>query len=137
MNEVSFGGNIYLDEESRKQIAEIVKRAAEKQRERADKDRKRLQIMRKICRMESERIQADPKTEPWKRYALRSIDVITDIRETFNRLFIQNDERAEDAKEAAYRDVAEYVELVLAGVQSFIEAHTQKYGPEAVQKNEA
>ena len=132
MSEVIFGGNVNLSEDEREQIAEIVERAAEKQRERADKDRERLRIMRNICRMESERIQADPKTEPWKRYALRSIDVITDIRETFNRLIIQNDERTEDAKEAAYRDVAEYAELVLAGVQSFIEAHEQKYGPEAL-----
>ena len=60
------------------------------------------------------------------------MDTIADIGKAFGRLIVADDGRPDEEKEASYRDVAEYVELVLAGVQSFIEAHEQKYGPEAL-----
>ena len=132
MGEVSFGGNIYLDEESRKQIAEIVKKAAEKHMDLEAMKKEHRLAKERFARMMSERAQKDPRTAPWKRYALKSMDTMVDIRKAFERLLVADDGRPDEEKEASYRDVAEYVELVLAGVQSFIEAHTQKYGPEAL-----
>ena len=88
----------------------------------------------KLCLAISKMKQARPSTPEWMRCCLRSIDAMTLIDSTMHTLVITDDPRPEDVKEADYREKAEYLELMLAGLQTFTEAHRKKYGEESMGK---